>query len=428
MVMQRLFAIALSIISLTAQAQTQAPTAGTPSPSVNEILSISAHAKDHPEEVAGSGWQQDAEAKLKAQLEEHGEEIKAIADDGQAVVKQALAKASKEYGIPALGDKAKTETSKAKYRMYVSQSMGVEGLKQAMLIGAAHKDLVICFRGMKPGQTLRAMFDELSKIMRSIAPNEGDALPQMEVNPPVFSDAKVAEAPTLEKLDDDGHRVAWVRGIIDPAWLDGQVADQKRGDLGARGETYPVVEEDMLEKMQHAAKTFDYDAWAKKAQDQYWKSQPFVSLPTATTARERLIDPTVEVKDDILTPDGKYIAHKGDRFNPLETLGFHQTVVIFNGTDPNQVDFVKSFVAEHAESKLTLVTTEVDREQGWDGFGLLQQKIGRAVYLMNDLLENTFQIEHVPSLVTARELAFVVTEVPVHHGEVVNAVANTQAR
>ena len=401
--------------------------AGPADPSMDEILNRSAKSHDDPESVAGKGWQEHAEQLVKEQTAQHGEEIKAIADGGQSIMKQAIDKAAKDYGLPTLGATDKAKQPAPRYRLYVSQSMGDEGLKQAMLVAIQQKDLVISMRGMKPGQTLRQMYEYLGKILRVVSP-PGEPMPLMEVNPPVFSNAKATDAPTLEKIDDEGHRLAWVRGVIEPSWIDGQVASKNTGDLGARGTTYPVVEEDMLEKIQNAAKNFDFTAWGQRAQSQFWAGKKFMELPKATIARERTIDPTVEVKKDIVTPDGQVIAHQGERYNPMEGVGFHQTLLIFNATDQDQVDFAVAYAKAHAESKVTMIATEMDREKGWDGFADVQNKIGRAVYLMNQLIEDTFHIEHVPSLVTARDLAFVVTEVPVHHAEVGNAADNTQTR
>jgi len=142
-----------------------------------------------------------------------------------------------------------------------------------------------------------------------------------------------------------------------------------------------------------------------------------VELPPATQARQRSVDPTIEVKDDIVTPDGQYIAHKGDRFNPLtDGPGFHQTVLVFDGSDAKQVEFVTNFVKANADKKVTLITTGIDRHEGWEGFNQLQNKAGRAVYLLNSVFQDTFHIEHVPSIVSAKDATFIVTEVPVHQG------------
>jgi conjugal transfer pilus assembly protein TraW len=398
------------------QASAPAPAPATTTPaeaaSVQAILKRSADAVNNPQNVAGSGWQEHADALVKQQMATHGDELKAVQEKGKNIVRQSLDDAAKTYNLPS---PVKTEEGKPslRYRLYVSQSLGDAGLKAVMQMASAHPDMVVSFRGMKPGQTLRAMFDYLESILKTIV-QQGDPAPAMEVNPPAFSAGGVDEAPTLEELDKDGHRIAVVRGVIDPEWLSTQVAAHRTGDLGKQGEVYPILEEDMLVKLQTAARNFDYKKWAAKAGKTFWKRARFIDLPHAVQARQRTIDPTVEVQQDIRLPDGKYLAHKGDLINPLKNgVGFHQTVVVFDGTDPAQVAFVAKYVQAHAASKLTLITTGIDRDSGWDGFGALQTSVGRAVYLLNDMFQNTFHIEHTPSLVGANDSQFIVTEIPV---------------
>jgi conjugal transfer pilus assembly protein TraW len=400
--------------------------APTSDASVDGILKRSADAVKHPEAVAGSGWQEHADALVKEQSEKNGKELQQLQQGQQDIVRKALNDASHEYNLPSIAAKDEKDVA-VHYRIYASQSMGEGGLRQVMTIAAQHPDLVVSFRGMKPGQTLRDMFDSLAKILHLVSA-EGQPIAAMEVNPPVFTAAKVDEAPTLEKLDAKGNQIAIVRGVTDPDWIDKQVKDGKKGDLGKRGEVFPVVEEDMLVKLQAAAKQFDYKKWADKAGQDYWQHAPLVELPAATQARQRTIDPTIEVKEDIVTPDEKFIAHKGERFNPLHDIGFHQTVVVFDGTDKAQVEFAKKFIAAHSQDKVTLITTAVDREHGWDGYQAMQDQLGRAVYLLNELFQNTFHIEHVPSLISAKDERFVVTEVPVHQGGAGNVAVNASSR
>jgi len=415
--------------AVTARADDAPPApvaAPTSDSSVDAILKRSAEAVDHPADVAGGGWQEHADALVKQQVEQNGAAFKDIQKGGSDVLRKALNDAAKEYNLPSLGVKDDKKAA-VHYRVYASQSMGDEGLRQVVTMASQHPDMVIAFRGTKPGQTLREMSEFLSKVLHAVSP-EGQNLAAIEVNPPAFTIGQVAEVPTLETLDKDGNRIAVVRGVTDPDWLDRQVKADKKGDLGKRGEVFPVVEEDMLAKLQQAAKDFNYHAWADKAGKSYWQKALLIDIPNATTARQRTIDPTIEVKEDIVMPDGQFIAHKGERYNPLTTVGFHQIVVVFNSTDPAQVEFAAKFVAAHADKKVTLITTQVDREQGWDGFTATQAKIGRAVYLLNDLFQQTYHIEHVPSLVTATDVAFVVTEVPVHQGGAGNVAVNAAAR
>ena len=301
------------------------------------------------------------------------------------------------------------------YRIYVSQAMGEGGLREAMAFAAGRADTVLVLRGPLKGQTVSQLQALLGGYVKDQAVKH-DPIPNIEVDPTVFTEHQITAAPTMEKLDASGNVVASVRGVLDPAWIDREVAAGRKGDLGARGQTYPVTEIDMLEAFQQKAREFDWEGWKKRAGEDYWKKTAFTELARATVHRVREIDPTVVVPKDIVTPDGKVIARAGDSFNPLESVGFHQTLVIYDATDPAQVAFARQALADARGGKVKLITTSVDREKGADGYVDMEFEMKHPVYMLNTAVRDTFHLERVPSTVTATKNRFVITEVPVHQG------------
>jgi len=423
MVMNRLaipMVLLAAVMCAPAGAQTSPASAASVNAADTAALQRAADAIDRPEAYAGAGWQQSADAAIKAQQKVNGSTLKAIVDSSPADLRKVLAEAARTMNLPSpvqtptkpFGAQRKETRT---YRLYVSQAMGEGGLREAMAYASGRADTVLVLRGPLEGQTVSQLQRLLAGYVKDAAVNQ-EPIPNVEVDPTVFTDHHVTSVPTLEKLDASGNVVASVRGVLDPAWIDRKIADGAKGDLGAHGQTYPVTEIDLLEAFQQKAREFDWEKWKTKAAEDYWKKAPFTELPLATTARVRQIDPTVVVPKDIVTPDGKVIARAGETFNPLESVGFHQTLVIYDATDPLQVAFARKVLAEARGAKVKLITTAVDREKGADGYIDMEIAMKHPVYMLNSAVRDAFHLERVPSTVTATTNRFVVTEVPVHQG------------
>lgn len=417
----RLAAVFLLTASATGVcAQTVPASAASVSAADTEALKHAADAIDRPEAYAGAGWQESADAAIKAQQKANGSTLKAIVDSSPADMRKVLSDAARTMNLPS-PVQATTKSFGAPpkesrtYRLYVSQSMGEGGLREAMAYAAGRADTVLVLRGPLKGQTVSQLQRILAGYVKDAAINQ-EPIPNVEVDPTVFTDHKVTSVPTLEKLDANGNVVASVRGVLDPTWIDRKIADGLKGDLGAHGQTYPVTEIDLLEAFQQKAREFDWEKWKTKAAEDYWKKAPFTELPLATARRVREIDPTVVVPKDIVTPDGKVIAKAGETFNPLESVGFHQTLVIYDATDPEQVAFARKTLVEARGAKVKLITTSIDRTKGADGYIDMEIAMNHPVYMLNSAVRDTFHLERVPSTVTATKTRFVVTEVPVHQG------------
>jgi len=339
--------------------------------------------------------------------------VSGIQEQGRALIEQAVREAAGQSGIPRAED-APGETSLPlpRYRLFVSQSMGEGAFKDVLALAERTPDLELVLRGVLPGQTLVQFYQRVTQI-RGGAFKEGDAIPRITIDPPAFLASAVQAVPQLERLDEAGATLASVRGVTEPDWIERELAGGKTGDLGAWGATTEIGELDMLEQFKAEAAKIDYAAIGEDARDRFWQRAAFLELPRATEPRVREVDPTIVVTDDVLTPDGYLIARKGDRINPLETIGFTQTLLVIDATDAGQVGFARTFASARPNEVVTVITTAIDRERSWDGFAELEHAIGRPLFLLFDDVRTTFKLERVPTVVVAKGNVFAVIETPI---------------
>lgn len=412
--------------------------AAVPAEDADTLTSVAAGGMsvlNDPAAIVGKDWKADAQRREAAALKANKSDISEIANKAPDAIQRSLDEAAKTLGMdsPTGVTAAKLEAQaaeqarpKVKYRLYLSQSLGDDAVHNAMEIGKGHPGLQVVFRGMKPGQTVYQLGQYLLHLYKT-PPQPGDLMPSVVVDPVHFESSNVTVVPVLELVGDDDKPIARVAGVVDPAWIDDQVADGRTGDLGTMGPTSPIVEEDMLKLMQARAAKFDVQKWKQHAVDTFWDKLPFLALPKATEQKVFTVDPTVVVSRDIVLPDGKFIAHKGDRFNPLLSIGFHQKMLIFDATDPKQLSYAKAFLAANPNITVMLITTAVDRKASWKGYRAIENDLRHAIYMLNDSIISTWKLKAVPSIIEAKGPLFIITEVPVHQGGS-NVADNTPSR
>lgn len=375
-------------------------------------------ALENPEAVAGSGWQESADATIATEKAARGDQLRAIVDQHPTALQQELDKAAKTLNLPspvAQKPGIAKQAPNVKYRVYLSQSMGESAVREAMMDAVGREDTMLIFRGPNKGQTVNQLQVWLGNMVKERV-QKAEPLPNIFVDPTAFSEHDITVVPTVERVDAAGKTIASVRGLFDTAWLGSEVANGAKGDLGSRGQTYPVSEIDLLAAMQEKVKNFDWDAWKQKAAADYWKKAPFTELPRVSQARVREIDPTVVVPKDIIAPNGTVVARAGDTFNPLESMGFHQKLLIFDATDKAQLEYARKFLKAAAGTRVTLITTTMNRDEGFDGYVGMENELEHPIYMLNAQIRDTFHVEMVPTTVEAAKKVFVVTEVPVHQG------------
>jgi conjugal transfer pilus assembly protein TraW len=212
----------------------------------------------------------------------------------------------------------------------------------------------------------------------------------------------VSVVPTLERLDEEGKVIATVRGIANPEYLENLVVRGERGDLGSRGTTSEILEEDLIVAMQRKFNEFDWDGGMRRAQDRFWRIQAVQPVVEARRNRRRLFDPSVEVQDDLVTAAGTVLMRKGDRINPLESMPLDDTILVFDGTNEAHLKWVDEQLKVVSTKNYWLVTTQVDveKDNGWGSFTSMMERFNDRVFFLLPGQMERMGLERVPSRIT----------------------------
>ncbi|MBJ6930691.1 pilus assembly protein, partial [Vibrio cholerae] len=80
------------------------------------------------------------------------------------------------------------------------------------------------------------------------------------------------------------------------------------------------------------------------------------------------VDPTIVMQRPLLDANGRTLIPAGTRINPLKALPFTQQLVVFNASNAEEVDAVAHWLETQDRTlrRITLITTQLDRTQGWN--------------------------------------------------------------
>jgi conjugal transfer pilus assembly protein TraW len=290
------------------------------------------------------------------------------------------------------------------YTVLVSRSLGAEALR-AIFRAATGRDVRFLFRGVAPGERLMDMIKELHALLDGI-----DPVPAVEIDPTVFRETGATLVPLLIARGPDGE-LARVTGLSAPAWLREQIQGGARGDLGVRGPAVAISEVDLIEELQRRVAALDLDALRDGAIKRYWQRATFDTLPVVTEPRERTIDPTITASADVVLPDGSKAITAGQTVNPLDHVPFTHRLIVFDASDPRQVETARRLGETDSAQRPLYLATRFDRAQGWDGLRTVEDRLDEPVYLLTPDVRTRFALERVPALVEARGRVFVVHEV-----------------
>ncbi len=119
-------------------------------------------------------------------------------------------------------------------------------------------------------------------------------------------------------------------------------------DFGVQGATYSVIEDSLLEHVQRQLANLPEATLRMKQLEVQERVKQSVLNPTAvhglhkaTLVRRTTFDPSITLDKDIQDHHGNLIAAKGTRYNPLTTMQLKDSLLIFDGTDPEQVKWAK---------------------------------------------------------------------------------------
>lgn len=357
------------------------------------------------------------EQHVDAVAKEQEEYFQSLLQAATSYSEDAMNAASEKYGLHPEAKQGGIAASRGdegvRYRLFISMGMGEGALTQAMNYAIKHKEnMVLSLRGPMPGEKLDPMVYRLMNMIGGV--KEGMTVPNIEINPPAFTDSSVTTVPTLVALDADGKVLAKVAGVMNPEWIESEVQAGRIGDLGKHGGTTNIAEIDMMEAMIAKAKAEDPQALADKARKDIWKGIPVYSMPAVTEARVRELDAGFTVTEDIPLPDGTFLARKGDYFNPLdnEDFFFPEAIVVIDATKADQVRFAVAMSQGLKDAGVITLMSDLDRENGWDVLATLTNQLGDQPFMLTNDVQERFRIERVPTVITVVDKKILVQEIP----------------
>ena len=180
--------------------------------------------------------------------------------------------------------------------------------------------------------------------------------------------------------------------------------------LGTYGITYQISEKDALAEIEARARQVDWSKVLDKKKVENYQGPPDrMSLPRAKRNRSFLVDMTYTTEIDV--PDGKggILYPKGYTFNPLDYVTYPKTLVVINGTDPEQV---KWLAGSEYDKRLdvTLLLTE-------GNFKTVAKKVSRPVFYADRKIIERLKLKAVPSIIRQKGRLMEVTEVALPVGK-----------
>jgi conjugal transfer pilus assembly protein TraW len=162
-------------------------------------------------------------------------------------------------------------------------------------------------------------------------------------------------------------------------------------ELEAAGETFPVIEEDLLSDMKERAMKADQLREEIRKQIAAYQPAGVHQLPSASANRTFPVDMTYTVEEDITDEAGRVIYPKGFRFNPLKYVSLPGDLLIIDGDDPRQVGWFRTspYFSDHRVRLL------LSKGQAAD----LIDRLKRPVFYLTEDIARRLQLSAVPSLV-----------------------------
>ena len=292
--------------------------------------------------------------------------------------------------------------------IFVSQSLGQDILQEIVQENRGRKDRVIVFRGFLEGQSLKEFIGGLKSLIQGLNRNE---IPAITIDPERFTQFGITQVPAIVMTDGKGS-ISQVSGIHETTWLERQHAlSPGIRDFGVRGGTVAMSEPDLLLQVKERFQHFEWTTYQKNVQKDFWQSAHFESLPQAQNDREFQVDPTFTVSRDIRNTQGHLIAIAGQRVNPLSRFPFQQKLIVFNGTQPEELAVVARELKADASKQVTLIISAMDRSSGWGGLQTIQRQLGTRIYLLTPDIRKRFKLEATPSVIEAKDEQFRIREI-----------------
>ena len=285
-------------------------------------------------------------------------------------------------------------------RLFISEALGIEALRAATEETKGHRNRVLVFRGLPEGKSLKTFVGSFRSLVEGTSKPE---MPSLTIDPEAFTRNGIDRVPAIV-IEERNHQVAIVRGITHVDWLEDQHARNPASiDFGVRGDTVAISEPDLIETLKQRFRTFDWASYKQEVRDSFWQKTSFESLPEAKVDHTFWVDPSVTAPRDLRDAAGHVIVFQGQKVNPLESLPFHQRLIVFNPQSERQIGKVRDLFQKDPSRRNTLIATEMDRLGGWQTFENLQKVLGSRVFLLTPEIRKRFKLKSSPSVIEAED-------------------------
>jgi conjugal transfer pilus assembly protein TraW len=185
-------------------------------------------------------------------------------------------------------------------------------------------------------------------------------------------------------------------------------------ELGRIGPTYPIGEESALDMVMKKLRQKERSGELRRLQEEGIRRSmasirnmpPVAGIATVRARAQRLIDPTVSYARPVTTDDGRVVIPAGTRVNPLDTISLSQTLVFFDGRDPEQREAVARLVTNKGQLRLKPILVAgswLDLTKTWKT---------QVFYDQRGVLSRRFGITAVPAVIRQQGRMLVLDEIP----------------
>jgi conjugal transfer pilus assembly protein TraW len=179
------------------------------------------------------------------------------------------------------------------------------------------------------------------------------------------------------------------------------------GVLGTYGATYRIAEKDALAEIEGRAAQVEWGRILDRKKLENYQGPPDRgSLPRAKRSRTFLVDMSFTTGIDVPDGRGGIVYPRGYSFNPLDYVTYPRTLVVINGSDPEQVRWFRS--SEYSRRlDVTLLLTG-------GRFGPLSTTLDRPLFYADRRITERFRLTALPAIIRQKGRMMAVTETAVH--------------
>lgn len=204
-------------------------------------------------------------------------------------------------------------------------------------------------------------------------------------------------------------------GAVGGVLLIGGAIRGEARDYGHAGQTFPVIEPDLLATIEARLKRAEASgelarmnaAFAQRVDAKVRRPDPVSGITPAQEPRSWQFDPTVTVEQDIRDPKGRLIAAAGQKINPLDFVTIRQDLVFVDGDDDQQMVWATTRYSD-AKAKIVLVRGSPIEE--------MTNRKRRFYFDQEGRLTGKFGIQHTPAVVRPAGKVMQVSELVLRQG------------